>query len=60
MQTYDEFAELARICAKNSWTADSKEVSAALWKMALEYQRKAAEIDSGKLPEIGKPPPWLG
>jgi hypothetical protein len=57
VQTYDEFLELARICAKNSWSTFSKEVSAAL--MALEYQQKAADLDSGKLPEIGKPPPWI-
>lgn len=59
MLTHDELAELARICARNSWIADSKEVSAELWQMALEYQRKAAELDSGELPDIGKPPAWL-
>jgi hypothetical protein len=59
MQTYDDYAEMARLCAKNAWIAHSKEASAELWKMALEYQQKAAAIDSGKMPEIGNPPPWL-
>jgi hypothetical protein len=30
-----------------------------LWKMAQEYQRKAAALDGGKLPDLG-PPPYLG
>ncbi len=59
MQTYEEFAELARICAKNAHLASQKEVGRVLWKMALEYQKKAAKLDHGKLIEIGEPPPWL-
>jgi hypothetical protein len=34
MYTYDDLAELARICAKNSHIASSKEVSAKLWELA--------------------------
>jgi hypothetical protein len=30
-----------------------------LWRMALEYQSKAAALDRGKLPYIGSPPSWL-
>jgi hypothetical protein len=28
-------------------------------RMALEYQSKAAALDSGKLPDIGPPPSWF-
>ena len=56
MQTYEELAELARICARNAHLASGKEVRRELWQMALEYQQKAAKIDGGQLPEIGKPP----
>jgi hypothetical protein len=27
--------------------------------MAEEYQRQAAQLDGGELPEIGKPPLWV-
>jgi hypothetical protein len=59
MPTYNDLVELARICAKNSYAANTKEVAAELWKMAREYQERAAKLDSGKLPDIGKLPPWL-
>lgn len=59
MQTYDDLARLARVCAKNSYMARSKEAGAELWRMAIEYRDKAAKLDGGKAPEIGKPPPWL-
>ena len=59
MQTYEELAELARMCANNARIANCKEVADALWKMATEYAEKAAKLDSGVLPDIGKPPPWL-
>ena len=45
---YEELAELARICAKNSFLAHSKEASAELWRMASEYAAKAARLDGGK------------
>lgn len=56
---HEELVELARICAKNSYLAHSKEASAELWKMATEYSEKAAKLDGGKAPDIGKPPVWL-
>lgn len=37
MQTYDELAELARICVKNAHIAHRKETAAELWRMAREY-----------------------
>ena len=57
MQTYEELAELARICARNARIATNKQVVAELWKMAVEYAHKAAKLDSGTLPDIGKRPP---
>jgi len=59
VQIYENLVELARICAKNSHNAGTKEVAAELWKMAREYQQRAAKLDHGVLPDIGKPPVWL-
>jgi len=50
---YEEMAELAQICASNARIASNKDIAAILWKMAREYQEKAAELDGGKLPDIG-------
>ena len=55
MQTYDEFKELAVICAHNARITTSAPVAIELWKMATEYQRKAAQ--TGELPDIGDTPP---
>jgi hypothetical protein len=30
-----------------------------LWKLATEYQVRAAKLDSGKLPDIADPPKLL-
>jgi hypothetical protein len=54
MQTYGDLVELARICMKQSRHADSKEVAAELRRMAKDYQRRAAELDSGTSPDIGQ------
>ena len=57
LPTYDDLAELARICARNARKAIRSEVVAAeLWKMATEYQVRAAQLDSGQMPDIGSPP----
>jgi hypothetical protein len=59
MQTYATLAELAQTCAQQAHFTTSREVAREFWRMALEYQHKAAELDSGKLPVIGPPPVWL-
>ena len=59
MQTYASLAELARICAQQANYTRDREVARELWRMALEYQTKAAALDRGKLPDIGPPPPWF-
>ena len=56
MQTYEELAELARVCAKNAHLASSKEIAAELWKMAAEYRDKATKLNGGTAPDIGPPP----
>jgi hypothetical protein len=56
METYDEFFAMAALCARNSRIATSKEVAAELWRMAIEYQERAAKLDGGKQPEIGHRP----
>jgi hypothetical protein len=56
-QTYDELLELARICARNArLPMTTKVVAAELWKMAKDYQARAAQLDSGNPPDIGPPP----
>jgi hypothetical protein len=56
MQAYERVLELAHICAKNAHLSTTPDVARELWKMAKEYQRKAATMDNGKLPDIGPPP----
>ena len=43
MQTYSGLVELARICARRVDFIADREVARELWRMALEYQYKAAE-----------------
>ena len=40
MQTFDEFAELARVWAAQARLTNSPEVAHALWKMAKDYQER--------------------
>ena len=48
MPTYDDLIELAEICLRQTHAAKSRTVSAELRRMAKEYQKRAAELDSGK------------
>jgi hypothetical protein len=59
MQTFEDFAELARVCAAQARLTNSRDVAQALWKMANGYQERAAQRDSGQLPDIGAPPALL-
>ena len=55
--TYEDLVELANTCARHARTPlTSKEVAAELWKMATEYQERAARLNGGKTPDIGPPP----
>jgi hypothetical protein len=56
-ETYDDLVELANICARKArLQLTSKQVAAELWKLATEYQTRAACLSGGKLPDIGPPP----
>jgi hypothetical protein len=56
MRTYDELVELATICMRQSRVTTSQRVAVELWRMAREYQKEAARLDGGRLPDIGDPP----
>jgi len=55
-----ELVELAGICARNAQIATSEELARELRKMAREYRQKAAELDSGRFPDIGALPLDIG
>lgn len=59
MQTSDDLEELAKVCAAQARLTQSRDVAASLWKMARDYQERAAKLDGGKLPDIGEPPDLL-
>ena len=52
MPTYDELVELARICWREAHRSRD-DVARELRRMASQYQQQAAELDGGKLPDIG-------
>jgi hypothetical protein len=56
MPTHAELVELAKMCAFNARAANEERVALELWRMAREYQERAAKLDSGKLPDIGARP----
>ena len=56
MPTYEDFVELAKICARHARGATNKDVASILRRMAEDYQSEAVKLDSGKSPDIGEPP----
>jgi hypothetical protein len=56
MPIHAELVDLARMCAFNARGTLDCDAAAELWKMALEYQARAARLDGGKKPDIGWPP----
>ena len=54
MQTYDELVKLARIYIRQAREMMNPSVSTELMRMAKHYQRRAAELDGGKSPDIGE------
>jgi hypothetical protein len=54
MLNYEDLVELARLCARNSRIATSRDVADELWRMAKEYQEMAAKL--GAFPEIDSEP----
>ena len=57
MATYEDLAELARICAKNARTSVDQQVAETHWQLAVDFQARAAEL--GEQPEIGPLPDFL-
>jgi hypothetical protein len=60
METYDDLAELARICLKHAGETKSRAVARELRRMAKEYQLRAAELVGSNrvhLSEHLSPPP---
>lgn len=56
MPTYDELTELARLCWRQAHLTQSEEVARHFFKMAAEFQKAAAKLDSGKLPDLDPGP----
>jgi len=59
MRTYSEALNLAIMCARNAHHASNKQVARELWKMAEQYRAEVANLDNGRLPDIGNPPQGL-
>ena len=60
MRTYQELIDLAMTCVKQAHITTSKDVAYELWRMAIGYQQQAAQLNGGKLPDIGEKPIQLG
>jgi hypothetical protein len=56
MRAYDEVAKLARFCANQARITPDANLAREMWRLAITYQQEAAELDSGKLPDIGEKP----
>jgi hypothetical protein len=57
MRTHkDELVELARICLSHTRTAGDLETSASLFRLALEYSRRANESAAAQIPNRCKSP----
>jgi hypothetical protein len=52
--TYEDFVELARVCVKMSGIATNPRVASELMQSAREFQRRAAALNAGSLPDIGE------
>ena len=52
MSTYDDLVELAEICLRQAQATESRAVAVVLHRMAKEYQKRAAELTTGKLPDV--------
>ena len=51
---YEELTRLARVSAAQSCLAKSPDVAEKLWRLAQDYQHRAAALDGGRLPDIGR------
>ena len=51
---YNELVDLARTCVYQGKVTKAQEVAAEFRRMAKEYQKRAADLDGGKMPDIGE------
>ena len=56
MRTYNELIDLAKSCANIARLTINPEVANYFWRVAMDYQEKAAKLNDGKLPDIGDLP----
>jgi hypothetical protein len=54
MRSHEELVDLARISWKWSRMLTTPGLVTSLEHVAKEYQRRAAELDAGRLPDIGE------
>ena len=59
MPTVADLVEIAKLLAMQFHVTVSKEVSRELWRLARDYQVKAAALAGARLPDIGDPPAIL-
>ena len=52
MDGCDELVDLARICAQELRRVTRKDVAAELWRMALNFQSMAVQLNGGDLHDI--------
>jgi hypothetical protein len=50
--SYDDLIELARLCLTRAAATTSPPAAAELWRLATEYQARAAALGGGRLPDI--------
>ena len=53
---FADLAELAVICARRSRLVETESTANELWRLAKDYQERAAKLDHGTLPDIGNAP----
>jgi hypothetical protein len=53
-QTYKDLVELAKICIVQARQGKTKEEAQKFHRMAKEYQRRAAALNGGRMPDIGE------
>jgi hypothetical protein len=49
-----EKVELAKICIEQARATTAPDVATELRRMAKEYQKRAAQMNGGQLPDTGK------
>jgi hypothetical protein len=54
MPNFNDMVELAKICVRQARLSANPEVARELRRLAKEYQGKAADLDGGRLPDIGE------